>query len=436
MNNSLPTSDNALNKASDYTLLPADRYIVVNKSILSDYDKSVIINLYAPLIGSLGVSLYFTLWNDLGVGDLMSRDLNHHHLMVSLKSGIDNIKLARESLEAFGLLKTYVKNGTVNDYIYELYAPLTPAEFFNHPILNVVLYSNVGSREYEDLQAMYKYPKIDLKEYSDITKALDEVYDTSKFTLKGDLRDKLTGSINVLSKINFEEIMASIPKGIINERAFNKKTRELINNLAFIYNIDTLKMTEMIRSVLNEYGSIDKNGLRIVARKDYQFKKGTLPTLVYRTQPEYLKNPLGDNSKKGKIIAVFENTTPYDFLRRKYHGVEPTARDLKLLESLMIDLELTPSVVNVLIDYVLRKNNNSLNKNYVETIAAQWKRAGLKTAGEAMDFAEKEHKKMMKKIPEPKRMEETPVWFNKKIEEAELTQKEEEELKDLLKEFK
>ena len=269
-----------------------------------------------------------------------------------------------------------------------------------------------------------------MKEYSDITKALDEVYDTSKFTLKEDLRDKLTGSINVLSKINFEEIMASIPKGIINERAFNKKTRELINNLAFIYNIDTLKMTEMIRSVLNEYGSIDKNGLRIVARKDYQFKKGTLPTLVYRTQPEYLKNPLGDNSKKGKIIAVFENTTPYDFLRRKYHGVEPTARDLKLLESLMIDLELTPSVVNVLIDYVLRKNNNSLNKNYVETIAAQWKRAGLKTAGEAMDFAEKEHKKMMKKIPEPKRMEETPVWFNKKIEEAELTQKEEEELKD------
>ncbi len=421
----------------DYTLLPADRYIVINKSILSDTDKSIIINLYAPLIGSLAVSLYFTLWNDLGVGNLMSVDLNHHHLMVSLKSGIGGIKLARETLESFGLLKTYVRNGNVNDYVYEIYSPLTPAEFFNHPILNVVLYNNVGSKEYENLQEMYKYPKIDLKEYTDITKKLDEVYDTSKFTLKDDVRDKMTSSIEVLSKINFDEIMASIPKGIINERAFNRKTRELINNLAFIYNIDTLKMTELIRSVLNEYGTIDKNGLRIVARKDYQFKKGTLPTLIYRTQPEYLKNPLGDNSKRGRIIAVFENTSPYDFLRNKYHGAEPTARDLKLLESLMIDLELTPSVVNVLIDYVLRKNNNSLNKAYVETIAAQWKRAGLKTASEAMEFAEKEHKKLMKKIPEVKRkIEETPVWFNKKIEEDELTEKEEEELKNLLKEFK
>ena len=66
------------------TLLPADRYVVVNKSILSDADTSIIINLYQPLIGSLAVSLYFTLWNDLGVTNLMSRDLIHHHLMVVL----------------------------------------------------------------------------------------------------------------------------------------------------------------------------------------------------------------------------------------------------------------------------------------------------------------------------------------------------------------
>ena len=134
------------------TLLPADRYVVINKSILSDTDRSIIINLYEPLIGSLAVSLYFTLWNDLSVTNIMSTDLIHHHLMVVLKSGISSIKIARESLEAFGLLKSYVKNGSINDYIYELYSPLTPQEFFNHPILNIVLYNNVGEREYENLK--------------------------------------------------------------------------------------------------------------------------------------------------------------------------------------------------------------------------------------------------------------------------------------------
>jgi len=419
------------------TLLPADRYVVINKSILSDTDRSIIINLYEPLIGSLGVSLYFTLWNDLGITNLISRDLTHHHLMVVLKSGIGNIKIARESLEAFGLLKAYLKNGTINDYIYELYSPLSPREFFNHPILNIVLYNNVGEREYENLKMLYKLPKVDLKEYVDITKKLDDVYDTSKFTLSSDIRDNSSNNIMVESRINFDELISSIPKNIINERAFTKKTRELINNLAFIYNIDTLKMIELIRSVLNEFGNIDKNGLRIIARKDYQFKNGTLPTLVYRTQPEYLKNPLGDNSKKGRIINVFENTTPYDFLRHKYHGAKPTSRDLKLVEKLLIDLELTPAVVNVLIDYVLRINNNRLNSTFVETIAAQWKRAGLKSASEAMDFAEKEHKKMQKKeVPKKVEKAETPIWFNKKITDDNLTQEEEIELKDLLKEFK
>ena len=419
------------------TLLPADRYVVINKSILSDTDRSIVINLYEPLIGSLAVSLYFTLWNDLSVTNIMSTDLIHHHLMVVLKSGISSIKIARESLEAFGLLKSYVKNGSINDYIYELYSPLTPQEFFNHPILNIVLYNNVGEREYENLKMLYKIPKIDLREYTDITKKLDDVYDTSKFNLSSDLRDKNSNSIMVDSRINFDEIIASIPKNIINEKAFTKKTKELINNLSFIYNIDTLKMTELIRSVLNEFGNIDKNGLRIVARKDYQFKNGTLPTLIYRTQPDYLKNPLGDNSKKGRSINVFENTTPYDFLRHKNQGAKPTARDLKLLEKLVVDLELPPAVVNVLIDYVLRKNNNRLTGAYVETIAAQWKRAGLKTASEAMEFAEKEHKKMQKKEVPIKKQEkvETPIWFDKKITDDGLTEDEENELKDLLKEF-
>jgi len=419
------------------TLLPADRYVVVNKSILSDTDRSIIINLYEPLIGALAVSLYFTLWNDLNNNSLMSRDLIHHHLMVVLKCGIGSIKTARESLEAFGLLKSFVKNGSINDYIYELYSPLTPSEFFNHPILNVVLYNNVGEREYENLKSIYKSPRIDVKDYKDVTKKLDEVYDTSKFTLSNDLRDKNSNTILVNERINFDEILSSIPKGLINEKAFTKKTKELINNLSFIYNIDTLKMIELIRSVLNEYGNIDKNGLRIMARKDYQFKTGTLPTLIYRTQPDYLKNPLGDTSKRGRIIGVFENTSPYDFLRYKYHNVKPTSRDLKLLEKLIVDLELTPAVVNVLIDYVLRKNNNKLTEAYVETIAAQWKRAGLKTAADAMEFAEKEHKKLSKKDDKTTRQKvvSTPIWFDKKIQEEDLSESEEEELKNLLKEF-
>ena len=420
----------------EYTLLPADSYMVVNKTILTEYDKKVLIALYEPILGSLPVSLYLTLWNDLDQAELFSRLLNHHHLMSILRSDLKSIKKAREALEALGLLKTFYKTGNVNEYIYEVFSPLSPSEFFNHPIFNVVLYNNVGEIEYERLKTYYQKAKIDTKDYVEITKMLDEVYDSSKYVITDDVVSKTTNDIKVSDRIDFDLLVASIPNGIMNEKALSKKIKELINLLSFIYDIDTLKMVELIRSALNEFGMIDKTNLRIAARKYYQFNNNSLPTLVYRSQPEYLKSPEGDSSMRGKVIAMFENTSPYDFIRNKNKGVNPTSQELKILEMLLIDMELSPAVVNVLIDYVLKKNNNKLTKAYIETIASQWKRAGLKTATEAMSFAEKEHRKLLKTKKEVKTKVNEPVWFNKSIEASEITKEEEQELQDLLKEFK
>lgn len=418
------------------TLLPADRYVIFNRTILADFDKNVLITFYEPIVGHLAISLYLTLWNDLDGINQVSRELNHHHLMSILKCPLQVIKEARESIEAVGLLKTYYKSGDVNSYIYELFSPLTPGEFLNHPILNVVLYNNIGATEYEYLKKRYQKLKIDTKDYLDITKKLDEVYkaETDIPTFEG--LERTISDIECSDKVDFDLIISSIPKGIVNERAFNKKTRELINELAFIYKIDSLKMMELIRSVLNEYGMIDKNALRQEARKMYQFNNGALPTLIYRSQPEYLKTPAGDNSMRGKIIRLFESINPVDFLRNKYKGVKPTTADIKIIEMLIIDLEMPPAVVNVLLDYVLRKNNNRLSRAYIETIAGQWKRAGLKNASEAMEFAEKENAKFNKKIASNKKEIKDPVWLNKDNQKEDLTEEEQKEIENLFKEFK
>ena len=420
---------------NEVTLLPADRYVVINKTILTDADRKYLISFYEPIIGHLAISLYLVLINDLEESKGVSRDFTHHHLMSLLKTPLKVLKEAREALEATGLLKTYFKKGDVNNYIYEIYSPLSPSEFFNHPILNIVLYNNIGATEYEYLKKQYQKLKVDTKEYIDITKKLDDVMESGINVSVVDVKERSINDIEVKDQVDFDLILSSIPKGIINEKVFTKKTKELINNLAFIYKIDTLKMIELIRSVLNEYGMIDKDNLRINARKMYQFNNGTLPTLIYRSQPEYLKSPVGDNSMRGKIIEMFEKLNPVDFLRNKYGGAKPTNRDIKLIENLIIDLEMPPAVVNVLLDYVLRKNNNKLATNYIETIAGQWKRAGLKNASEAMDFAEKENKKFTKKLDTVKASKE-PVWFNKVEKIEEMSDADKEELENLLKEFK
>ena len=159
------------------TLLPADCYVIASRSIINDFDKKILISFYEPIIGHLATTLYLTLLNDLEGCSQISRDLTHHHLMSLLKCPLRSIKEAREALEAVGLIKTYVRSTTINNYIYEIYSPLTPNEFFSHPILNVVLYNNLGIKEYEYLKKQYQKIKIDTKEYRDITKKMDEVYE-------------------------------------------------------------------------------------------------------------------------------------------------------------------------------------------------------------------------------------------------------------------
>ena len=417
------------------TLLPADTYTVVNKSLLNNDDRKNLIALYEPIIGPIAVALYLTLWNDLDKIELTSDDLNHHHLMTIMKIDLNSLKIARETLEAVGLIRTFYKEDNVNSYVYELYSPLTPKEFLNHPIFNVVLYNNIGKHEYSKIKCLYQAVEFDTSDYIDISKNINETFQSSNIVPEFDVRDRETMPINAMNIIDFDLLISSIPNNILNEKSLNKKVRELINNLAFVYNLDTLKMAEIIRSTINEKGYIITEELRKGVRNYYTYNNsGKLPTLIYRTQPEYLKAPMGDSSKRARIIYVFENTTPYDFLKSKYKGVKPTNRDLKLLEYLTCDLELKPAVVNVLIDYVLRKNDNKLNQAFVETIAGQWKRNGVETAEEAMQLAEKQQKKIIKTAPANiKNPEATPVWFKKEIQKETVTKEEEEELKGLMK---
>ena len=320
--------------------------------------------------------------------------------------------------------------------------------YINHPILNIVLYNNIGKNEYEKILNYYKVPKVNLKDYIDVTKKFDEIYKSyvgNPLDVEDNILKRTTNSIEVEDNIDFNMIISSIPTSRINEKCFNKETKELINQLSVIYNINTLQMQGIINACINEKGLIDKQLLRKSCRDYYQFENnGNLPTLIYNKQPEFLKKPEGENTKWAKMVYTFENLTPYQFLKAKYKGAEPTDRDKKLIENLMIDQKLNPGVINVLIAYVLKVNNEQLNKNYIETIAGQWKRLNIETVEEAMKISEKHHKKVKKMMEESKKTtpkkkdnKETslPIWFNENHDVEEISEEEQNELDSILKEL-
>ncbi len=428
----------------EINILPADTFVVVNRTILNEYDRKIISMLYQPIIGSIATSLYYTLWADLDKTELLSMEYTHHHLMTSLRIKMDAIITARKKLEGVGLLKTFVKKDNVNNYVYEIYSPISASEFFNHPILNIVLYNNVGKKEYENLLKYFKVPRINLSSYEEMTSSFDEVFESLPATtydnLNEDLRVNKTGNIKIDKGFDFDMLISLVPSGVITTKTFSKEVKELINNLSFVYNMDANSMKSPILNSIKENGLIDKTLLRKNVRNYYRYEnENKLPSLVYKSQPEYLKNPVGADDKRAKMIYVFENTSPYNFLKGRSNGAKPSSRDLSLLESLLNDFKLNPGVVNVLIDYVLKINNKKLTRAYLETIASQWKRLNVETVEEAMKAAEKEYKKDKKVNDKPLskviKEEKLPEWFNQNIKKEKISEEDEKSLKDMLKEF-
>lgn len=430
----------------EITVLPADTYTVINKTILKEMDRKLITMLYQPIIGYTATSLYFTLIDDLDKRELMSDDLTHHHLMSTMQLKLDKIITARKKLEGVGLLKTYYKKDHVNNFVYLIYSPMSASDFLNHPILNIVLYNNLGKKEYDKIVDFFKMPKVNLKDYEDITVSFSDVYSSvsgNSFIENEDLIKEEVSKLQLAGKIDFDLLVSSIPTTMVSPRCFNQETKDLINSLAYVYNIDDLQMQGLVRNNITEKGLIDKTELRKSCRNFYQFENnGKLPTLIYSKQPDYLKTPEGDNSKWAKMVYTFESVTPYDFLRSKYKTGEPSLRDLKLIESLLVDLKMNPGVVNVLIAYVLKINNQKLSKNYIDTIAGQWKRLNIETVEEAMRISEKEHKKLKKQFENKKsttkttvaktKQETLPDWFDKNLENEEMTEDEKRELDQIL----
>ena len=251
--------------------------------------------------------------------------------------------------------------------------------------------------------------------------------------------DKLKLNIDSNFDINF--LIESMPKQV-DKKIFTKDMQELIISLAFLYDIDVSHMANIIKSCINERGTVNRDEVRKVARDHYQFDhSGLLPTVIEQTQPEYLRKPIGDTSRMAKMIYTFETVSPYDFLRSKCGDAEPVKRDLKLLEDLIIDYKLKPGVVNVLIDYVLKTNDNKLTKSLVETIAGQWMRKKIETVEDAMEIARKNHQmnirsQSIKKNVNNKNSNTVPVWFDKDINKEVATDEEREAIEEMLKEYR
>ena len=423
-------------------ILPADTYMLVSKNIFSEHDRKLITMLYQPIIGPLATNLYFTFWSFLERREQIEKKWSHYHLMTSMKVNLESIIEAREKLEGIGLLKTYISDNdkSLSNIIYEIYAPVSAYEFFSSPLLNTLLINNIGKNEYDEILKYYQIHNFDFSGYKEITCTFSEIYKIKDVEVANNITETIEkneiNKIKVKSNIDLKSIISLIPDEMINKKSITKDTADLINNLAYVYNLNDEQMKDIIVNSIDTAHRIDKEKIRHNASNLYNFNNnGKVSNAIYQKQPENLKNTSLDDSKKNRIIYSFENTSPYDFLANKYGNIKPAKTDLKIIEYLLVELKLTPGVVNVLIDYVLKTNNNKLTKAYIETIAGQWKRSNINTVVEAIEFAKREYTNAKGSRTRTTKKVNTPKWLNENVVSSIATKEEQEQMSKMLKEL-
>lgn len=426
-------------------LIPIDRYKVAANGLLHEYDRKVLTFLYQPLIGSTCFSLYMTLWAEVEENRLWSEPSTHHVLMNLLGANLKDIYESRLKLEGIGLLKTYVNTEEgQRSFIYELHPPLTPEQFFLDGMLNIYLYRKIGKNHFSRLKRFFSdQQKPPVEDYVEVTRAFQDVFASAtpsslqymqehSEALETEPDQQFIGrQEQILIQIenrdfDFEMLMAGLNDSLVPKKALTKKVRDVISNLAFLYNIDPIEMKKFVLGAINENDEIDIDELRKGARDWYQFVNyDQLPSLITRIQPVAQQVQLTEpKTPEEKLIRYFETNPPVLVFKELSGGVEPSNSELKILEELMIKYKLQPGVINVLIDVVMRKSDMKFTKGFVESIASHWARKQVKTVKDAMEIAKKENswtnnQKTGKTTKQkPIRTEVLPDWFEDHSKEA------------------
>ena len=95
-------------------------------------------------------------------------------------------------------------------------------EFFSHPIFNIVLYNNIGKKEYDKLVLCFKMPKINKDGYIEVTKSFNEVFEsvpyTSSLVFSDNIRKYNKLKLNIDSSLDINFLLDTINIIVVMQR--------------------------------------------------------------------------------------------------------------------------------------------------------------------------------------------------------------------------
>lgn len=422
----------------DY-ILGSDFYEIRLASIVTNVDKDVLVELYQPLIGASATILYLTLLKQKRHED-EEMTYSSQQLLGLMQFDPNTLLSSRHYLEAVGLMRTYEKvTESGRYYIYVLYAPKSPKDFFDDVLFKGLLIQAIGEKEAKKLAFNYKlHLEID-ESFKEVSSSFVDVYhpDYDDSAFRKNLGDDIVGhdAGRVKIKFNYDLFFGYVSDNSqIRPSTFSKKDMKEIERLATLFGLDEKQMAFISIDEYDPSTTPHLNFSRIKDRAEDEVKYRIIDKKPYVRNEPHIKEEIKTDTALTRKIKMMEEVPPAQYLRILQNNTMPASSDLAILNTLSKGYNFSNGVINAIIDYVLYKNDNVLSRNYCEKVAATLARNNITTTIEAMDNLNKislNRKARTKKDEE--KVEESKI--EPKFESVE-SNEDDEELKALMNKFK
>ncbi|MDR1698060.1 MAG: hypothetical protein LBR37_04080 [Erysipelotrichaceae bacterium] len=353
-------------------------------------DNTNLVRLYLPLIGPGAYALYAVLKNYAA-----SHSLSHEeHFVKDLWPRLyqideRNFETAIGHLEGTGLLRTYVDTiGRRHIFHFVVFAPLPLKDFLEDRALCHLLVDRIGALGVQNIIDSNVLNPEYLK-HQDVTLSFEEVFSLSDETPQLANQDKVlkTNQTRHLSlDLNkLEEILLS---NNISLDMFSSSEIDAIIALFVVFN-----------HTIEEYATLLLESIVINAPVGSKLDVPTLKKKLTFTRQIGVKRRgkrqqeiLTGNSSIIKFANYLNATHPIAFLESKQQGIPLNDSD-RFLVSELISNGISFGVINTVLDYVLKENNNRLSKPYINKIMGTVLRSKAQDALATMEVLKKDRRK-------------------------------------------
>lgn len=420
------------------------RYYTFRGFSLSPLDQRMLSLIYQPMIGSSAIGLYQMLYHSVMEGRTGYSTVEPLR-MLFLAQGLQMNDNGRKRLlndtsrlEAVGLLQTSRLAVPDNDdyvYEYELTAPLSPEEFYRNQHLSLLLRDQIGkyavialresfsSKEPDELaEARWNKENISMPFYElfrlntskvddELEQALIEVAPSRQPSVPKPPPSETAG-------LTVGELLMRFPRGAVNRKYVERlrgddDTMAQLNYVAYKYNIGAADICRLLDEdgVFTPQGELLVDELQLRANQMYRQDKkreADRQRVTARSNmmaaeeaseqeeedefgvPEELFMPVPKQLEGRCDVAQYNmlmrNEPHTRFLQRYFPGAVPEWID-RTFERIDLNYKLPPSVINILIHYVIGANDSQrVTKTFIEAVASNMLLKGIDTFEKAVGY--------------------------------------------------